>query len=198
MMPNRLAGLRIVLHECDRRAAVLRCLTSVRWLSLRGAEALLVDGVSDARRSVDRTPDLVSRRFPWVRVVPKTQDMLPRWTAPLTVGASAPRWILSISADLEVERWAVEALLVELEASPAGTILLPGLVGPDGAELEGPPLAWLARAADVTLATAKSRQSATSLVVPRPEACRDHRARPCGGAGFERRGPFGRLQHAGA
>lgn len=138
------SGLRVVLHECDRRAAVVRCLTSLRWLAQRGAEVVLFDG-SGTRSSVDGSLQAVKRLFPFVAVAgpladpladPLARDgsrgLLDQATAPLTVNSPPPRWILALSADLEVDRFQMQALLRELAELPEGSLLVPRVIGPDG------------------------------------------------------------------
>lgn len=177
------SGLRVVLHECNRRAAVSRCLSSVRWLAMRGAEVVLIDGTHGGA-SADQTASFVRRRFPFVEVLQlrvdvrvdirddsrddsrsvDAHDLRQRLLAPLSLNSVPPRWIFKLSADLEVDRFRMQDLLRELSEQPVGTCLVPSLVGPDGRACSAPnehvgqgagsATTWLARRRDLAVRSA--------------------------------------------
>lgn len=143
-------GLRMVLHECDRRAAVVRSLSSLRWIAQRGAEVLLFDG-RRTRTSADGSLEAASKLFLFVTAVRAGSfpRMIDAAAAPLAVDRLAPQWIFALSADLAVDRFQVQALLAELNELPEGSLLTPAVVGPDGKPCAGCGGAWLARGSDV-------------------------------------------------
>ena len=171
-------GLRIVLHECDRRSALVHCLANLRWLALRGAEVVLFDG-SSTRDSADGSLGAVERRFPFVAVAGAQgaqgfPGMLEAAAAPLTFDRPPPRWILALSADREVDRFSMQALIAELGELPAGTLLVPGVVGPDGCpeSSESGAGAWLVRRSDLIAGRFDQldvrASSGVSFLAPRP------------------------------
>ncbi len=143
--PALFHGLRIVLHECDRRGAVMRSLASVRWLAQRGAEVVLFDGTG-SRRSADGTQEAVARRFPFVTLAGPLksgsgrgfvdQVVAPRVPDDGTLGRISrwptPSWILALSADVEIDRFQTQHLLDEIRELPSGSLLIPRVHGTDG------------------------------------------------------------------
>lgn len=140
----------MVLHECDRRAAVVRSLSSLRWIAQRGAEVVLFDG-RGTRASADGSLEAASSSFPFVTAVRAASfpRMVDAAAAPLAVDRPAPQWIFALSADLAVDRFQVQALLRELIELPEGSLLMPAIVGPDEKPGIGCGGAWLARRSDV-------------------------------------------------
>ncbi|WP_145197282.1 glycosyltransferase family 2 protein [Planctomycetes bacterium Poly30] len=183
-------GLRIVLHESNRRGAVLRCLASVRWLAMRGAEILLVDGVAGLPSS-DGTRAAVGQRFPGVHVVASPRQggleaLLSCYAAPVPARPTGPRAVLRVSADLELDAFRVEQLLRELREQPKSIVLTTGLIGTDGAwlttsrprsqrhhpgRLDRWPAAWIAKASDL----ARLRSAERLRFVPSPVSFVTHK-----------------------
>lgn len=190
-----LTGLRVVLQGGERRAAVLRCLSSARWLALRGAEVVLACNWGNSPGwAADRgLVEAVAQRFPWVRVLPGRGEDSGGFGAEDLLPMAAPRWELHVSADVELQCHSVEALLRELEEAPAGTILVPGLRGPDGRALAVGIGAWAAHGSRATLeerAPSAVRSAVPSVgadfIVPRPDEFLAH----------EQRRQSGRVNHS--
>jgi len=115
----------VVTHESVRE--IEPCLTSLQEHADCDYEVIVVDNAS-----TDGTPELIERRFPWVRILraPKRRGFAANCNdgARIALGES----LFFLNPDARVTAGAIDELLATLDSDPSVAIVGPRLVYPDG------------------------------------------------------------------
>jgi N-acetylglucosaminyl-diphospho-decaprenol L-rhamnosyltransferase len=105
-----------------------RCLDSFAPEAERGrAEVWVVDNAS-----TDGSPDMVRKRFPWVRLIASDENLGFGRAINLVAQQTASDWIATANADIALRPGALDALLEAGERDPGAGAIAPRLVLPNG------------------------------------------------------------------
>ncbi|MFN8177964.1 MAG: glycosyltransferase family 2 protein [bacterium] len=117
----------IIIVNWNTADLLAGCLRSVAGSTSAPSETIVVDNAS-----TDGSGERVRREFPWVRLLPQTENLgFARGSNVGLAAASAP-WLLLLNPDTVLRARAVDALVSFLARTPAAGIAGPPLWNPDG------------------------------------------------------------------
>ncbi len=126
--PADATDVSIVIVSYNSRDAISECLTSMEHAgSAAATETIVVDNASS-----DGTPDVIRRRFPWVRLAANAANLGYARAVNQGVGLSSGRYVLILNPDVTVRAGSIDGLVRFMDSHGDAGMSASKLLNPDG------------------------------------------------------------------